>query len=252
MNSNTATTKLYLPVAGAILLVVFWSTAAAFVGNPSNLPGPITTGRAALKLLSDGYWRDLLVTSVRACGALGLALAIGVPIGLLLGWSPKAYDSFRAILAFLRCLPAFMLITIPVALGYGGEFARIVTAAAASAWIISDECAESLRTLPRERVEILEAFRASNLFILTRLMFFEAVGRVIVPSVKTNIGICFIVIIVVESLAIPAHGVGARLLTWMSSSEMPAVWGFLFLTGLAGVVLNFIVHELASALIFWK
>src|SRR5207253_7507698 len=108
--------------------------------------------------------------SARACAAWVLALAVGVPTGLLLGRFEKLYDSSRAVLAFLRCMPAYMLITVPISFGYGGEFARIATAAIASAWIISDECAQSLRTLPRDKIEVLQAFRAGNWFIASRLL----------------------------------------------------------------------------------
>lgn len=243
--------RLLLPFAGVFTIAILWQAASSIVADSTILPSPGATLLAAGKHLANGYGYDLLATATRACVALVLALAAGIPAGLILGWSERLYDSFRGVLAFLRSLPAFLLLTIPIALGHSGETARIVTTAVASAWIIADESAESLRTVARDRIEVLQAFRASSAFIVTRLLFFEALGRVIVPTIRTNIGICFIVVIVVESLAIPATGVGARLLTWLSASDMAGVWGFLLLTGLAGVLLNTTVHALAKRLVFW-
>ena len=194
----------------------------------------------------------MLATATRAFVAFVLALAVGVPSGLLLGWSARLYDSFRAVLSFLRCLPAYLLIVVFAAVGHGGETARVATAALASAWIIADECAESLRTLPPDRIDVLRAFRATDWFILTRALFFEALGRTIVPSAKTAIGICFVVTTVVEALAIPTYGVGARLLSFFAGAELAPVFGFLLLTGLAGVALSAIVHRTARTVIFWS
>jgi NitT/TauT family transport system permease protein len=243
---------MWLPATGIVAMLLVWQIAALVARDVSILPGPAATATAAWKLLAGGYWRDLLATSARACVALALALAVGVPTGLLLGWFEKLYDSFRAVLSFLRCLPAYLLIVVFAAVGHGGETARVATAALASAWIIADECAESLRTLPPDRIDVLRAFRASDWFILTRALFFEALGRTIVPSAKTAVGICFVVTTVVESLAIPTYGVGARLLSFFAGAELAPVFGFLLLTGLAGVALSTLVHRTARTVIFWS
>lgn len=251
-NTKYSNLKVFLPIAGIAAMLLLWQVAELIANDSTVLPGPIATALAAWKLLAGGYWRDLLATSARACGALVLALTIGVPTGLLLGWSKNLYDSFLGVLSFLRCLPAYLLIVVFAAVGHGGETARVATAALASAWIIADECAESLRTLPPDRIDVLRAFRAGDWFILTKVLFFEALGRTIVPAAKTAVGICFVVTTVVEALAIPTYGVGARLLSFFAGAEMAPVFGFLLLTGLAGVVLSELVHRTARKVIFWS
>jgi ABC-type nitrate/sulfonate/bicarbonate transport system permease component len=137
-------------------------------------------------------------------------------------------------------------------MGHSGEIARVGTVMLASAWIIADECAESLYTLPPSRIDVLRAFRASSWFILTRALIFEALGRTIIPVARTTIGISFVVTTVVEALAVPTYGVGARLLNLFAVADMAPVFGFLLLTGLMGVLLNIIVHRSARLLIFWS
>jgi ABC-type nitrate/sulfonate/bicarbonate transport system permease component len=244
--------KTWLPAAGIIGLVLIWQATAWFVSDPLFLPSPLATTRAAWQLLAEGYWRDLLATSARALSAWILALALGVPVGLLLGLWSDLYDSCRAVLAFLRSLPSYLLITVFVVMGHSGEIARVGTVMLASAWIIADECAESLCTLPPSRIDVLRAFRASSWFILTRALVFEALGRTIIPAARTTIGICFVVSTVVEALAVPTYGVGARLLNLFAVANMAPVFGFLLLTGLMGVLLNAIVHRSARLLIFWS
>jgi len=190
-------------------------------------------------------------TILRATGSWLLALSLGVPVGLVLGLSTAARDLTRGVLAFFRSLPAFMLVTIPLALGVGGEASRIAIITLASLAIVVDECAESLATISQDRIDLVHAYRGGFWFVLTRVLVFEALGRAVVPAARTTIGISFIVAIVCETLLIPSHGVGARLLTSLSGLETASVYGFLLLTGVAGMLLNSGVYYLARRVIFW-
>jgi len=234
-----------------MLFLLGWQVAATITHAPSVFPGPLPTIRAAGELLAAGYSEDLAATALRAVGSWVLALLIGVPVGLILGLSRSAHDLSHGVVAFLRSLPAFMLITIPVAIGLGGEISRIATITLASVLIIIDECAESLVTLPQDRVELIRVYHGRFWFILTRVLIFEALGRAVVPVARTTIGISFIVSIVCETLLTPQLGVGARLLTSLTALEMSSVYAFLLLTGTVGLILNAGVHFLARRVIFW-
>lgn len=240
-----------LPLVGAILFLFIWQ-GVAIIANSSILPGPSSTIRAAFSLLVEGYWQDLAATGGRAMAGWLMALVLGVPIGLVLGLSRILHDMSRGMVSFLRSLPAFMLITIPVAFGWSGEIARILTIMVASVLIIIDECAESLLTLPQDREEIIRSYNGGFWFILTRVYIFEVLGRSVVPVARTTVGISFIVAIVCESLITPHYGVGARLYTALTVLEMPKVYAFLLLTGLIGLILNEGIHYIARRVIFWK
>lgn len=240
-----------LPLVGVLFFLFAWQIAAAITHAPSIFPGPVPTIRAAGGLLSAGYSEDLAATALRAIGSWILALLIGVPLGLMLGLSRWAHDLSQGVVAFLRSLPAFMLITIPLVMGLGGETSRIAIITLASLLIIVDECAESLVTLPQDRVELVRAYRGRFWFILTRVLIFEALGRAVVPVARTTIGISFIVAIVCETLLVPRYGVGARLLTSLTALEIASVYAFLVLTGSAGLILNSAVHFLARRIVFW-
>ena len=236
--------------AGLLLFVVLWEVGALLAHSPTVFPGAIDTARAACALLAEGYLADFLATALRALSSWLVALALGVLIGLLLA-ATSAYDFSQGVLALLRSLPAFMLVTIPVAMGLGGELSRLLTTAAAAFLIISDECASSLATVPQDRIELARLYGGSRWFIVRRILLFEALGRAVVPAARTSVGIAFVVTIVCETLVIPRTGVGARLLTALSALEMPAVYAFLLLTGAVGLALNVVVDALARRLVYW-
>ena len=244
--------RLWMPLGGIVLFFCAWWGASAIASAPSILPGPVSAMRSAVRLLQEGYWKDLLATSSRALAGWLLSILLGVPIGLFLGVSPVLHAFSRGVMAFLRSLPAFMLISLPIALGYGGEGARIATIVFANVLIVIDQCAESLLTLARERFDLIRAYRGSLWFILSRVLLFEALGRAVVPVARTTVSISFIVAIVVESLVTPSDGVGARLLTSLAGLDMASVYGFLLMTGIVGLGLNSGIHFLARRIIFWS
>src|SRR5262245_12899089 len=118
-------TKVWAPLGGVLLFLCLWWGVSAVVNAPTIFPGPVVTLTSAITLLGEGYWKDLLATAARALIGWLLSVLLGVPIGLLLGIAPIVYAFSRGVMAFLRSLPAFMLVSLPIALGYGGEGARL-------------------------------------------------------------------------------------------------------------------------------
>jgi len=244
--------RVVYPVIGVVVLLVLWGLASALASAPSILPSPVTCIDASLSMLNQGYWRDILMTSARAVTGWLCAVAIGVPLGLAVGGTRQVYAAVCAPLAFLRSIPAFVLLLIPTAMGLGGEWGRFLTIAFAGLLITIDECASAMAALPMDRVELVKAYAGNRWHVISKVALFEAFGRTVVPSAKTTLSICLIVSIVVESFSIPEHGVGARLLTVMSGVEMPMVYGFILLTGALGMLLNILIGQVASAIIFWE
>ncbi len=240
------------PIIGSLVLALVWGILAFVVNDPSVFPGPIASIESAFGLLSKGYWRDFLASSFRALVGWFCALALGIPFGLILGMTPRFHSGLHGTLAFLRSLPAFILIMVPAAFGKGGDLVRLGVITFACALIIIDECSESLRTLPPERIDTIRAYRGRWWFILTRILFYESLGRSIVPVARTTMSIAFIVTIVCEMLLPPIHGIGARLLISLTGMELPEVFGFILLTGTAGFTLNTLIHLIAQRLIFWR
>lgn len=243
--------KLIFPICGIMLLFLVWQLASYAASVPSILPSPIACVRSSVDMLLHGYWRDILATSIRAVSGWLLAVSLGVPVGLTLGYFRKLYACFNGPLSFLRSIPAFILLLIPTALGLSGELVRMSTIAFTGFLITADECAGAMMSMPPDRIDLVKTCGGRSWHVLTKVVIFEAFGRTVLPSAKTTLSICLIVTIVVESFSIPENGVGARLLTAMSGVEMAAVYGFILLTGALGFVLNALVSYTASRIIFW-
>jgi ABC-type nitrate/sulfonate/bicarbonate transport system permease component len=74
----------------AAILVVIWA-AAADVADSALFPGPVEVARALAAALAQGTLvRAILVSAARLLAGYAAALAIGVPLGLVLARGPLA------------------------------------------------------------------------------------------------------------------------------------------------------------------
>lgn len=241
-----------LSFIGVVVALIVWEVASMVFGNPRTFPGALRAGHFAIGILSDGFGHDLFVTSVRAVSAWLVGLGLAYPCGLLLGSCPPIHASVRPLTAFLRAMPAFLLITIPIALGFGGEASRIGVTALAVAVIVIDQCADGVGRVNTARTETIMSLGAGWLLRLRFHLAWEVFGSVVAPAARATLGIAFIIVIVNESLVIPDHGVGARILNYLGSNDLGPAAGFLLLVGAVGVLLNELIVHLMRALVFWR
>ena len=87
------------------LLATWWAAAALLHSHATVLPSPTDAARAAGPLLSEGILPDYAAASLRRIAAGGgLAVALGVPAGLLLGSNRSLAAAFTPFLTFFQSL----------------------------------------------------------------------------------------------------------------------------------------------------
>lgn len=100
--------------AGAIaLLLAGWQVLAALIGS-SALPGPGPALEAFGRLFSGALLPEMLVSGQRVVVSMALGTALAVPLGLVLGRSPRI-DAVAAPLIFLT-YPVPKIVFLPVLL----------------------------------------------------------------------------------------------------------------------------------------
>jgi ABC-type nitrate/sulfonate/bicarbonate transport system permease component len=99
------------------IFVLIWELAAIAVGNALILPPPHDVAASFLRLLLDGSIpRQALISVSRLLVAYGLTIAIGFPLGLLMGLNRYAFDLFDPVIELLRPISAIAWIPIALAL----------------------------------------------------------------------------------------------------------------------------------------
>ena len=89
----------------AVLVLVWAAVASSGVFPPSLFPHPWDVARGvALELRSGRLVNDAIASLFRVSSGFLLAVALGVPAGLVLGHSARARDAFLPIVNFFRSL----------------------------------------------------------------------------------------------------------------------------------------------------
>ena len=116
-----------LGILGVIAFLIFWEASAVFQwANPLFTSSPTRIVAAAVSMVRDGsIWGDLWVSGVEFALGYGLAVIIGVPLGILTGW----YRRLNALLEpFINALYATPRIALMPLLAFSASAALIVAA----------------------------------------------------------------------------------------------------------------------------
>ena len=104
-------TAIYVPprfefIPNPVYLFTQWISA-----NPEN----------GISIFSPVYYRHILVSVLRVYAAFGLAIALGVPLGLMLGWSKTFRNMVFPVVELLRPIPPLAWVPLAVLMLYGIE-----------------------------------------------------------------------------------------------------------------------------------
>ena len=116
--SEKLAVRLGLPLATSALLIGVWDVAARSSGG-DLFPRPLDVLAGIRELASRGLLLPYVVASLfRVTWGFGLAVLVGVPLGLALGWFRPAFLALNPIIQILR--PISPIAWIPVAILWFG------------------------------------------------------------------------------------------------------------------------------------
>ena len=107
-----------LPLAVGVGLLLFWDVGLRLSGN-EILPTPVAVVRGIGELAEKGLLLKYVVASLfRVTWGFLLAVVVGIPLGLALGWFRWAHEAFNPLLQVLR--PISPIAWIPLAILWFG------------------------------------------------------------------------------------------------------------------------------------
>ena len=100
-------------ILSLVLFVLFWAGLAALKADRTVLPDPLEVARVLQTELASGRLiRDLLATLSRVAAAFAFAMALGIPLGVLLGRYQRFNHWADPWVTIFMNLPALVLIVL--------------------------------------------------------------------------------------------------------------------------------------------
>lgn len=122
MSAKATTSEIYtrlLPVAALAVIVVIWQVAATGGHLGKSLPSPLAVVNQFLSMLTEPVGKTSLgghiwASMSRVLTAFAMAVVIGIPMGLLMGWNKKVEAIIKPIFEVFRPIPPIAWIPLAI------------------------------------------------------------------------------------------------------------------------------------------
>lgn len=184
----------------ALVVAVWWAVVVKTESAIFPTPGAVVTG--AMELVEDGtLWEHIRASLFRVGTGFGLAVVVGIPLGLWMGWVAGAYRTLNPIFQMLR--PISPIAWIPVAiLWFGvGEVSPIFLIFISSVFPLVVQTTSGVHTIDRRYLRAAANFGVSRP-VLFRQVVIPAVLPEIIVGMRIGIGVAWLVVVAAEMIAL--------------------------------------------------
>lgn len=146
---------LWLPTSA---MLVFLAGIGCRIGGPRSA---LVCLAFSLPIALSGWWDRAMITVYTVFVSVSLALAVGIPLGLINAARPRRAERFLLVCDTLQSFPSLIYL-IPVILLFGVNDVAVVTAVMVFATVlIIHHTIEDLRCIPPDIVESAQMSRVS-------------------------------------------------------------------------------------------
>ena len=244
------------PLFGLGLLVVVWEIVS--VTTARSIPSPLDTARQAVDVFSDPFYIkgpndqgvgwNVLSSLKRVAMGFGLAAAVGIPAGFVIGRFDFLSRMFNPLISLLRPVSPLAWLPIGLLVFKGANPAAIWTIFICSIWPMVINTAVGVQRVPQDYMNVARVLNLSEWKIATRILF-PAVLPYMLTGVRLAVGTAWLVIVAAEMLT---GGVGIGFWVWdeWNNLNVKNIIIAIFVIGIVGLVLEYALIKLATAFTF--
>ena len=207
-----------LPVA-LVLVAYAIGSHLRLAENPSDklLPSLGTIGDTAVRPFTEGdrrsgkilLWHDTRASLTRLLGGVGIAAAISLSLGMLIGLIPYARRMFSGFVAALSMVPPLALLPILFIVFGLGETSKVVLIVIGITPFLTRDLAQRVLDLPHEEIVKAQTLGASSWVIAARVALPQILPRLI-AGIRLSLGSAWLFLIAAEAVASDV-GLGYRI-----------------------------------------
>lgn len=201
----------WIAISRILILVIFvalWQIAATFKWiDPFLTSSPVRVVESFISLYEDGsLFKHIGVTCYETILGFSLGEIFGVLIAVILWWCPRVSKILDPYLVVLNALPKVALAPIIIFWIGNGMPAIIVIALLISIITTIISVLTGFNEIDREKIMLMNTFRATKLQILRYLIFPYSIP-IFISALKINVGLSWVGVIMGEFL-VARNGLG--------------------------------------------
>ena len=233
----------YLPCLVALSSVLAWDLAVR-AARSDLFPGPWQVALGIAELMRKGLLPKYVVASLfRVTWGFGLAVLVGVPFGLLMGWFRPAYWAFNPLLQVLR--PISPIAWIPLAILWFGvsDAAPVFLIFLASVFPIAVSASAAVQNLQPVYLRAARNFGLGRVQLFRRVILPAALPQIL-TGVRIALGVAWLVVVAAEMIAVNS-GLGYLIIDARNAGKRyDLVVAGMLVIGVIGLILDLLVRRL--------
>lgn len=236
--------------------VIVWQLVTMFqLVSPLYLPTPISVLQNLQTLVTVGLaqktlFDDIWISVARVGIGFLAAVAIGVPVGILMGWNDVIFKVIDPFIQFIRPVPPLAYIPLLVVWLGIGEVPKVVLILIGTLPVIIISTVSGVRGTPIQRVRVAQCLGANpwQLFFYTIL---PSALPEIFTGMRVGIGVAWSCLVAAELIAADA-GLGWLVEYAGQNLQVGIIFVGIIAIGLSGYLMELIIRALESLTVPWK
>ena len=251
--AKTRTLGKALPFVGPLLLLLIWDLVVRFgLVKAILLPPPIDTVSALLSGLAGGpLLTDFGVTLWRTVQAFLIASAVGVPLGIVLGSTEKAYRSVEFLIDFFRSTPSSALIPLFMMIFGISDINKVAIAAFGAFLIVIFNSAYGVMNARKQRVMAAKVMGASRWQVFKDVLVWESLQPTFV-GLRSAVSMALVIVIVAEMFIGADNGLGNRIINAQQVMRVKDMYAAILSAGVMGYALNVLFLIAEKKIVHWS
>ena len=240
---RASASRFVLPFVVPALGLLAWHFCVRAMGS-DLFPTPLDVARGIIELGRKGLLLKYIVASLfRVTWGFTLAVLLGVPGGLLLGWYSRAFQAFNPIIQIMR--PISPIAWIPVAILWFGvsDAAPIFLIFLASVFPITVSAIAAVQNMQPVYLRAAQNFGLSRAELFRQVIFRASLPQII-TGIRIALGVAWLVVVAAEMIAVNS-GLGYLIIDARNAGKRyDLVVAGMIMIGLIGLVLDLLVRQL--------
>lgn len=242
-----------LPFVGPLLLFLAWDFVVRFgfikqilLPAPSDTVATLVTG-----LLGGPLLADFAVTVKRTLQAFGIAAVVGMPLGIVLGSTEKAYRSVEFLVDFFRSTPSSALIPLFLLIFGVSDINKVAIAAFGAFLIVVFNSAYGVINARKQRVMAARVMGASRWQVFRDVLVWESLQPSFV-GLRSAVSMALVIVIVAEMFIGSESGLGHRIINAQQVLNVKSMYAAILAAGALGYALNVLFLLAEKRIVHWS
>ena len=244
--------KIYYIIIPFGILVIWAAFSNLKIVSPLFLPTPQAVFLELGNLFVSGViLPDIFYTLYRTFLGFMIACLVGIPLGLLMGYSDKVYYSLEFVVEFFRSIPATALFPLFLLFFGVGDTSKIALTAWTAGLVLILNSMYGVHLGKELRIKAAKTMRISGFNLFKKIIFPEALPQVF-NGMRVAISLSLIIVVVTEMFIGTNFGLGHRIIDAQLVYQISEMYAVILTTGILGFLTNKSFIFIEKRIVHWQ